>query len=624
MMTTKDLLEQLKREHEVGKKEELNYTKTLTTGIVVDTDDPLEMGRLRIFCPTLNDNPKKIHHLPWAIYVPPFGGVVANSQYARGTGKYPENTEGAVAYGLWSIPEQGAKVIVACIDGDERRRIWLGCMHEHQEAHTILTGRYKWEDGSEVDGPLSSSGEPIEPLYTNSGKAFKDDRKSREWKTRQAEYQVSAIDPNEDDPNSSKTGYTDQFYPEISEAEEDDWVKPILGSHGYDWSGNKAVGEHKASRVIGLSSPGGHVIMMDDRAFNSRMKIKTATGHQILLDDTNERIYISTNEGANWIEMDSSGNIDIFSERRVSVHAEKDINFSTDESFRVKAKKGIYMYAGDTEGQDSLDDEKPEDGEIRFHSTGDTHVMTEGNLRTLVQEDHLNEIGGTSYNTIANDIHLQVQNDFNIISNNGDYNISINGNYNHNVSGNTFIFSGGTNRIHSIQNTQLFSLTGSMSVRSDSNMTVRSNLASVSVRGLIQSAMFSTTPPNPGSFSISPGSGSSAGPPETNNWSINLSVAQNFVNFAPAFKGSQPKEAAKSELSLAEISPWTNRVPQHEPWPRVMKQDNGDEVNEENEGYKNNVDWIDQYDNESSPEGLQPIGRIEGDEEIERGPLWRR
>ena len=44
----------------------------MTLGVVVDTDDPLQMGRLRVFCPALNDNPKKLQHLPWAIYISPF------------------------------------------------------------------------------------------------------------------------------------------------------------------------------------------------------------------------------------------------------------------------------------------------------------------------------------------------------------------------------------------------------------------------------------------------------------------------------------------------------------------------------------------------------------------------
>ena len=110
----------------------------------------------------------------------------------------------------------------------------------------------------------------------------------------------------------------------------------------------------------------------------------------------------------------------------------------------------------------------------------------------------------------------------------------------------------------------------------------------------------------------------------TNTWTINEDISRDFPDFAALFSSVQPTLAKKACLSLTEISPWTNRVPQHEPWPRVMKQDKGDDVNEENDGYLNNVDWIDQYDNQNPPEGLQPIGRIEGDEEIERGPFWRR
>ena len=73
----------------------------------------------------------------------------------------------------------------------------------------------------------------------------------------------------------------------------------------------------------------------------------------------------------------------------------------------------------------------------------------------------------------------------------------------------------------------------------------------------------------------------------------------------------------------AEISPWTNRVPDHEPWPRVMKQDSDDPINSQNDGYKNNVDWVDQYDNQGES-GRKDIGVIEGDDRNERGDFWRR
>lgn len=477
-------LEQLISEHQVSKEYEKSYSNNLTTGIVVDTDDPLQMGRLRVFCPALNDSPKKLHHLPWAVYVPPFGGVISNPSFARGTGKGPHSTDGATAYGFWGVPEQGAKVIVACIDGDERRRVWLGCMYDHQETHTLFHGRFKWEGDGSVDGPLSSKNSPIQPLYDNMQKAFDGDTSSPEWKTRQAEYQSSAVILDEGDPNSEKPNYGDQQFRHISEAEKDEWVKPILGAHGYDWSGNKAVGSHLAPRVYGFSTPGGHAISMDDRPTNSRIRIRSATGQQIILDDTNERIYVSTNEGANWVEMDSNGNIDIYAKRRVSIHAEKDINFSTDETFRVKAKKGIYMYSGDSEGQESLPNESPEDGEIRFHSTGDTHLMVEKNFRQLVKEDSISEIGKDYRMSVGENMSTQVENEVDFIVNDGDYRLSIDGDYNHHASGNMSLFSGDNTHIQSVNDVELFSYSGSMDIGSQLDLTVKSYEANITVESL--------------------------------------------------------------------------------------------------------------------------------------------
>lgn len=111
----------------------------------------------------------------------------------------------------------------------------------------------------------------------------------------------------------------------------------------------------------------------------------------------------------------------------------------------------------------------------------------------------------------------------------------------------------------------------------------------------------------------------------SNPWTVNENVVKDYENYDSRFESVQPPFAKKSCLSLTEISPWTNRVPMHEPWPRVLKQDGGDEAqqNEKNEGYKNNVDWIDQFTNEGE-KGRKPIGRVEGDFEVERGDLWRR
>lgn len=474
MMTYDDLMMRISTLYSSdGIGERTEVPSALTLGIVVDTDDPLQMGRLRIFCPTLNDNPKKIHHLPWAIYISPFGGSINNSSFTRGHDPANCTSQGATQYGFWGIPEQGAHVLVGCVDGDPRRRFYIGTVYEHQEVHGVLTGRWNWGEGGSVDGPLTSDNTPLEPLYTNLKKAFVDNS-SPEWKTRAADYQAAAVRSDVGEiPNSNKGTYLDQQYDEISESEQHEWVKPILGAHGYDWSGHKGLGSFMSSRVYGYSTPSGHTFIMDDRPFNSRVKFRSAAGHQIILDDTNERIYINTGEGNSWIEMDSSGNIDVFSERRISIHAKKDINFTTDETFRVSAKKGIHLYAGDNHEQEDLGS-PPEDGEIRIQSEADMHLITRKNFRKLVFLDSLSEIGGNEFKTVGESVYTQVQKDIHTVTNDGDYNLTVSGGINELVEGDTKRHAIGVQRMSSDGDTAIFAFDGKMDIGSQTMLNLKS------------------------------------------------------------------------------------------------------------------------------------------------------
>jgi hypothetical protein len=544
---------------------------THTVGVVVDTDDPLQMGRLRIFCPALNDNPKKLLHLPWAAYCSPFGGVVNNACFTRGSDPGNATTKGAVSYGFWAIPEQGAHVLVGCIDGDPRRRYWIGCFPSHQETHTLFNGRFKWTGGDGTpDGPLSSSNDPIQPLYDNLTESF-GDRTSPEWRTRGADYQPTAVDQNVgENPSSTKTTYLDEQYEQISAAEPDDWVKEAVGAHGYDWTAFKGLGAFKSSKMSGFSTPGGHSITMDDRPFNGRIKIRTAAGNMVLMDDTNERIYITTSKGNNWMEMDVNGNIDYYCKGRFSVHAENDINFSTDASFRVKAKKGIFMYAGDTAGSPLGD--VPADGQVRIQSADDMHIYSNKNIRTFATQD--------LYFETPADIQIK------------------NANWYQNSSGNIGLQAGTDVSLKAGTKASMGVGSSSVGVNSSSvalNATGDVYLINSTLSGSLTSidATFKTKQGGSGG-GLQSGGGSAITP-------------DNVMSLA----------------SGAQISIWTNRVPNHEPWPRTLMQDSNDPVNESNTGYKNNVAWIPQFDN-NNVAGRQPIGRVEGDVTIDRGIFWRR
>jgi Membrane proteins related to metalloendopeptidases len=80
----------------------------------------------------------------------------------------------------------------------------------------------------------------------------------------------------------------------------------------------------------------------------------------------------------------------------------------------------------------------------------------------------------------------------------------------------------------------------------------------------------------------------------------------------------KPRQAGRAYYSEAQFALWTNRVPQHEPWPRVMMGDTL-HINAPSEECDRNTRHNPQYD-----ENHKDVGRVEGEDEIKRGPFWRR
>ena len=533
-----------------------NYTSGflgMTLGVVVDGDDPLQMGRLKVFCPTLGDDPKVLGHIPWSIYISPFAGTINNNTYTRGAGAdanatipstaitaglsdtkdgaenaavtpsttptttpTPSTSTGSISYGFYAIPEMGSHVLVGCIDGDHRRRFWIGCAQSHQENNTLLTGRWKWKDDGTVDGPLSSSGDPIQPAYDNLSNSFGGNKKSPEWKSRIAEYQPIAIRSDYKQLPNSKITESDQINADIIATETDEWIKDALGAHGYDWTGFKSLGAYLSSRVFGFSTPGNNSLLMDDRPFNNRIRLRTTTGHQILLDDTNERIYISTNKGNSWVEMDSNGNIDMYSATRVSIACGSDMNFTSEGTIRMYASESIHMYAGhdydtsviapgttstptptpglpamgdslsapldalttpsgDDYGSTSIGDpsQPPVKGEIRIHASTDFHTVS-NNSRHKTLENSYQETGMNHYHSVGDSHVITAQNDMNASTIIGDH-IVTSGNNIHSTSTNdTKHYAKGKTSIGSYQNAEVLSLNGETSVSGMNTVKIKS------------------------------------------------------------------------------------------------------------------------------------------------------
>ena len=352
---------------------DLSYNN-MTVGIVVDTNDPQQMGRIRVACPAWGESVEaEDNHasIPWAMYASPFAGVTSGIT----KGPNGESTDDLMAYGMWSIPKVGASVIVSCIDGDPRMRIWLACLYNQHTPHTMPHGRYV------EDGPTAHNDTRIDPLHTNYQKAFDFSFDKPEAKTRALDYSVAAVDQGNleaaeiDTPDAK--GEIRQGYGESRIDPEREF--PETTQKNYD------------SQVTSITTPGFHAFSMDDRPENCRVRMRTTSGHQISMDDTNERIYIMTAQGKNWIQIDQNGEIDIYSEKTVSVRAKEDINLSSDKTVRIQGTEGIHFKS---------------DGEIRMESGGDLHTTVGGKLQVKTGSDSLITSGGGFHVSASGDVNL--------------------------------------------------------------------------------------------------------------------------------------------------------------------------------------------------------------------------
>ena len=84
-----------------------------------------------------------------------------------------------------------------------------------------------------------------------------------------------------------------------------------------------------------------------DIPHNELVRIRTRTGHQILLHNSEDLIYIGNAKGTTWIELTSNGKIDIFAEDSISIHTNNDLNIRADRDLNLEAGRNVNIKAVD-------------------------------------------------------------------------------------------------------------------------------------------------------------------------------------------------------------------------------------------------------------------------------------
>lgn len=331
----------------------------LIDGVVVDTEDPQQMGRVKIWCPSIDGDLStvKYENLPWATYSSPFAGQTRNYP-AGGSGT---KTNGLVSYGFWGVPKVGAQVIVGLLYGDSSRRIYISSFFSDHGNRSLPTGRNRPDIGPDL---MSDTLDPMEPASTNLKAQFKGNLQAPQAKTRGAYERQAGQDKDIRD-----------------------------GSEGYQ----KGVVDSKLDpQTYCLTTPGRHTLIFQDHPTNARIRMRTAEGHQIIMDDANERIYVSVAGGNAFFEMDKDGHVHFYSGASFSISAADKLNLSAGGDVMVAAGGNLHMSAGGSARLTGCDDVSISGATVNIESSGSMNILAAGQILQTGSQIHLNGPGAGS------------------------------------------------------------------------------------------------------------------------------------------------------------------------------------------------------------------------------------
>jgi hypothetical protein len=330
-------------------------------GIIKNNSDPARQGRLAVWIPDIGGDENDASKWYVVRYASPFFGSTLGLPGVEDVNTFAITQQ---TYGFWAVPPDiNNQVLVTFVMGDPTRGFWIGCVPNLQTQHM-------------VPGLARPNGNAfVGNFLTNQDNTFGQGRISSD----------SYLPVSELNTDNSIIDNSPKFYdlPKVVHT----WQANIVIEQGLDTDpvrGTITSGSQREtpSQVVGLSSPGrtspdpadfpnlqelldskslpiqlvqtfpnrkgGHSLVMDDGDIYGQsqlLRLRSAAGHQILMHDTENLMYISNSRGTTWIELTPDGSVNIFSNSNVSVRAQQDLNFHADNNINFTSGNTIKMFA---------------------------------------------------------------------------------------------------------------------------------------------------------------------------------------------------------------------------------------------------------------------------------------
>ena len=326
-------------------------------GIVKGNTDPTRMGRLSVLIPSMAKTiAGNEDQLITCDYLSPFYGAKGTKYSIPGSTEYQHSQH---SYGFWAVPpDLETTVLVIFAEGKMNQAFWIGCVQDPFTNHMTpgiasSTNTYDALDGT-FEGPDAG---------------FQQDKRSSYGTLNVPSGELNRTAPGAL-PNNNYEAIPKPIHP-FAEV----LVRQGLSADDIRGNTSSSARRESPSQVFGISTPGrkdtgtkkqpvgakdsnetdyvvrtpGHTFTMDDGAAdgtNQLTRLRTASGHQLLMHDTDGIVYIANGSGNAWIEMNRDGRIDVYSGvGGINMRTQGDFNLHSDANINMHAKGSIRMSA---------------------------------------------------------------------------------------------------------------------------------------------------------------------------------------------------------------------------------------------------------------------------------------
>ena len=373
-------------------------------GIVKNNIDPSRSGRIEVFLLRGNSS-NEDSPASWVPvnYMSPFFGYTQNTSSKDDNGTYLGNPN---SYGMWMTPPDiGTEVLCVFLNGDINFGYYIGALPKPGMTYmtpALGASNYVIPNSGEAKGFGGAKRLPVSEA-NNANKKIKDSSTLADSPRPVHSYQATILfnqgllkDPDRGAISSSSMRESPSHVFGISTP-----GRPIYQG-GYD---DKSIGDaikadakNENFKIIGRR--GGHSFVMDDGDLYGKdqlIRLRTAGGHTIIMNDYAQTLMIMHANGQSYIELGREGTIDMYSTNSVNIRTEGDLNLHADRNVNINAGgdlkisgkntkveglKTVTQYAGDT---------------FQSYSKGDYTVKTESNYAVSGAGDIGHKAKGTVF-----------------------------------------------------------------------------------------------------------------------------------------------------------------------------------------------------------------------------------